>query len=222
MHMTTHRRLIGAALGFALFVAACGGSSAASPTASPAAAATQAPAASQAAVSQAPADTAAPSDTSAPAASMPEISLTPGGAGDLEAMLPSTIGSVTFQKTSVDGSQIAGAGTPLDTSKMDPLLSKYGKSIADVRLAIATGTGGATTGMPEMVYAIQLKGVPASEWVQSLDTSGSKGDQMTVGGKQVTGTSQAGFTTVFYTKDDITFMVIAPDKDAQAIVAALP
>ncbi len=73
-----------------------------------------------------------------------------------------------------------------------------------------------------MVYAIQLKGVPASEWVPSLDTSGPTGDQMTVGGKQVTGSSQGGFTSVFYTKDDITFMVIAPDADAQAIVAALP
>jgi len=200
------------ALGLALIVSACSGSSA---TPSPSAAASQAPAASQAATSQAPAGS-----SSGP--SMPALSLTPGAASDLEAMLPTTVGKVTFQKTSIDGSQLAGAGTPLDTSQMDPLLSKYGKSIADVRMAIATGTGGGA--FPDMVYAIQLKGVPASEWASQLDTnaSSSSSPTMTVGGKQVVGTSTGGMTSVYYTKDDILFLVIAPDADAAAIVQGLP
>ena len=153
---------------------------------------------------------------------MPALSLTPGAASDLEAMLPTTVGKVTFQKTSIDGSQLAGAGTPLDTSQMDPLLSKYGKSIADVRMAIATGTGGGA--FPDMVYAIQLKGVPATEWASQLDTnaSSSSSPTMTVGGKQVVGTSTGGMTSVYYTKDDILFLVIAPDADAAAIVQGLP
>ncbi len=217
--MTTDRRILGVAFGLALAVAACGGSSA-SPTAS-AAPASQAPAATQPASSDNGAASQAPADTSGAAASFPAISLTPGSAGDLEAMLPSSVGSVTFQKTSIDGSQIAGAGTPLDASKMDPLLSKYGKSIADVRMAIATGTGG-TGAMPDLVYAIQIKGVPASEWASQIDSSSSTGAKINVGGKSVVGASQGGLTTAYYAKDDILFMVIASDADAAKIFSSLP
>ena len=222
--MTTDRRLIGATLGLALFVAACGGSSAASSAASAAAStgASQAAAASQAA-SQAPASEAAASDSPAasmPEVSMPDISLAPGSASDLEAMLPSTVGTVTFQKTSIDGSQIAGAGTPIDSSKLDPLLSKYGKSLADVRIAIATG-GSSGSGMPDVVYAFQLKGVPASEWATQLD-AGAGGKTTTIGGKEVVGQTQGGLTSVFYAKDDVLFMVLASPKDAEGIVSQLP
>lgn len=213
--MTTDRRLLGTALGIALLVGACSSSSA-SPAATASAAASEA--ASQPAATEM--ATQAPADTSAPAASMPAISLAPGAAGDLESMLPSTVGDMTFQKTSIDGSQIPGAGSPIDTSKVDPLLSKFGKTIADVRLAIATGTG-AAGGLPAMVYALQIKGVPATEFAQAIGAD-STGNTMTIGGKQVTGTSQGGMTTVYYPKDDIVFMVIAPDAIAQQVVAGLP
>jgi hypothetical protein len=220
--MITDRRLLGAALGLALAVAACGGSSS-SPSSSPAA--SQEPAASQAPASEPP-PSEPPTVSEAPASeaaasSAPQLSLAPGSASDLEAMLPSTVNGVTFQKTSIDGSQIAGAGTPLDASKVDPLLSKFGKSIADVRLAYATG-GTSTSGMPEMVYAIQIKGVPAAQWANEIDSTFTSGDTMTLGGKKVVGTSQGGFTTAYYTKDDVLFMIIAPDKDADAIASALP
>jgi len=204
--MTTDRRLVGAALGLALLVAACGGSSA-SPTASAAAQASQGTSGNGQA-------------SAAPNVSFPDISLAPGAASDLEAMLPSNVGSVTFQKTSVDGSQIAGAGTPIDSSKLDPILSKYGKTIADVRMAIAVGTGG-TGPIPDEVYAIQLKGVPASEWATDMGAATS-GTSMTVGGKQVTGASAAGMTTGYYTKDDVLFLVVASDADASTIFTALP
>lgn len=216
--MRTDRRLVGAALGVALLVAACGGASA-----------TPTPPASQAPASQAPAASAAPSAAAASTAASeapagtpaPALSLAPGTAGDLEAMLPSSINGTAFQKTSVDGSQIAGAGTPIDTSKVDPLLSKYGKSLADVRIAIAT-SGTTSTGMPEMVYAIQIKGVPAAEWASEVGSGMTGGSSMTLGGKTVTGTTAGGFTTAYYPKDDILFLVVAPEKDADAIFAALP
>lgn len=218
--MSIDRRVIGVALGVALAVAACGGS-ASSPSSSSAAASSAAAPASAAADTSSPSEAASSAASEAPSASMPDISLAPGAASDLEAMLPSSIGSVTFQKTSMDGSQIAGAGTPLDTSKMDPMLSKYGKSIADVRLAFATGNATVAGGLPEMVYAIQLKGVPASDWIGQLDSSAT-GTPTTIGGKSVLATSQGGMTTGYYTKDDIAFLVVASDKDAQAIFAALP
>lgn len=207
--MTSHRGLLGVAFGLSLIVAACGGSSS-SPTPAPAAsAASQAPAATTAA-SQAAA--------SAPDVSMPAISLTPGGASGLEGTLPSSAGGVTFTKTSFDGASIAGAGMPFDASKLDPTLSKYGKSIADVKIAIATSA----TGSP-MIYALQLAGVPATSFMvdAGIDTSGMT--QTTISGKNVWSQAAGGMTQVVYAKDDVVYMVVlGTDAQTQAIMAALP
>ena len=205
--MATDRRLLGAALGLALLVAACGSSSS-SPTA------TQAPAASQAATSEAPSQ--APAASSAP--SMPAISLTPGGASALEGTLPTSAGGVAFTKTSFDGASIPGSGLPFDASNLDPTLSKYGKTIADVKFAIATSA----TGTP-MIYALQLQGVPATTFMvdAGIDTSGMT--QTTISGKSVWSQSAAGMTQVLYTKDDVIYMIVlGTDAQDQAILAALP
>ncbi len=219
--MMTDRRLLGAALGLALLVAGCGGSSS-SPTASQAPASqaaasgapSQAPAASQAAASEAPSQ--APAASSEP--STPDISLTPGGASGLEGTLPASAGGVTFTKTSFDGASIAGAGLPFDSSKMDPTLSKYGKSVADVKIAIATSA----TGQP-MIYALQLQGVPATTFMADagIDTSGMT--KTTISGKSVWSMAAAGLSEVVYPKDDVTYMIVlGTDAQTQAILAALP
>jgi hypothetical protein len=206
--MTLDRRLLGGVLGLALLVAACGSSSA---TATPAAT----PEASQPAPTEAP--TSAPADSSAP--SMPDISLMPGNAGDLEAMLPSSVGGLTFTKTSMDGSKIPGAGTPIDTAQLDPIFSKYGKTLADVRFAVATSAGSP----PVMLYALQLKGVQATEFLDATGIDTSTMASSTIGGKSVYEEGAAGFSTIVYPKDDILFMILfASDTQAQAILAALP
>jgi len=206
----TDRRLLAGALGLAVLVAACGSSAA---TATPAA--TQAP--SQAAATQPPAATPVPGDTTEP--SMPAISLAPGNAGDLEAMIPSTVGGLTLQKTSFDGASIPLAGTPIDNTKLDPLLAKYGKSMADLRFAMGIGTSatGAT-----MIYALQVRGVPATEFMNQVGSSADATNKLTIGGKTVYGESGSGMSSIVYPKGDVLFMVVASDKDAQAIVSALP
>jgi hypothetical protein len=213
--MMTDRRLLGVALGLALTVAACGGSSASPtpPPASEAPAASAAPA-SQAAMSEAP--TQAPAASTEP--SMPEISLTPGGASALESALPDSAGGVTFTKTSFDGSSIPGAGMPFDSSKLDPTLSKYGKSIADVKFAMAA----ASTGTP-MIYALQLQGVPATTFMADAGFDTSSMTQTTISGKSVWSESAAGMSQIIYPKDDVVYMILlATDAQAQAILAALP
>ena len=210
--MTTDRRLLGVAFGFALLVAACGGSSS-SPAATQAPA-SQAPAELQAAMSEAPSQ--APAASTEP--SMPDISLTPGGASALEGTLPASAGGVNFTKTSFDGASIPGAGMPFDSSNLDPTLSKYGKTIADVKFAIATSA----TGTP-MVYALQLQGVPATTFMTDagIDTSGMT--QTTIGGKSVWSESTAGMSQVIYPKDDVVYMILlGTDAQTQAILAALP
>ena len=220
--MTTDRRLLAGALGFALLVAACGGSSTgtSAPAASSGGGQSAAPGTQAPAATQAPVDTQAPQDTSAP--TMPAISLAPGSAGDLEAMIPATVGSITFQKSSFDGASIPLAGTPIDQANLDPLLAKYGKTIADIRFAIGIGTGGSTATVPTMVYALQIKGVPATEFMAEVAGGSDSGTAATVGGKTVTQTSVGGFSIVLYPKGDVLFMVSSSAADADAILAALP
>ena len=196
--MTTDRRVLAGALGLALLVAACGGSASATPT----------PAASTA--GQAPGDSAVPST--------PAINLPAGNAGDLEALIPTTVGTMTLQKTSFDLSTIPLAGMPFDNSKLSPLLAKYGKTAADVRMAM--GIAASATGATEVI-AIQLKGVPATEFMTQLGST-TAADQISLGGKTVYGSSGAGMSSIVYPHDDILFLVIAADADAATIVAALP
>lgn len=208
--MVTDRRLLSAALGLSLIVAACGGSSSATPTPAPATpGASQAPAATPAA-SQAAA--------SGPDISMPAISLSPGNATALESTLPDSAGGVTFTKTSFDGASIPGAGMPFDSSKLDPTLSKFGKSIADVKFAIATSPSGTP-----MIYALQLAGVPATSFMAEagIDTAGMT--QTTISGKSVWSQAEGGMTQVIYPKGDVVYMVIlGTDAQTQAILSALP
>jgi hypothetical protein len=199
-------------LALALMLAACGGASTATSAPASQAAAATAGAPTEAAMTDAPADTMAPVDTSGP-----DISLAPGAAGDLEAMLPSSIDGATFEKTSFDGAAIAGAGTPFDTSQIDPTLSQFGKSISDVKFALATSSAGSA------VYALQVKGVPAKDFMGALglDTTGMT--QATVGGKSVYQQAAGGMSSIIYPKDDIVFMLIAVgDTQASSILSALP
>jgi hypothetical protein len=207
--MTINRSGAAAILATLLLVGACGGSASQSPSQAPSAAASEAP---TAAATQAAAASTAPS--------MPAVSLAPGNAGDLEAMIPSTVGSITFQKTSFDGASIPLAGTPIDQTKLDPLLSKYGKSVADMRFAIGIGAGGSGATLPTMVYALQIKGVPAKDFMSQVDSSSTS--STTMGGKTVYNTSAGGMSSVLYPKDDVLFIIVGSDADAQSIVAALP
>jgi len=229
--MTIDRRLLGGALGFALLVAACGSSNASpSPSASVAAPVTAPPSSASAAPSESAAssESAAPADTSSAgtnSSSGPEISLSAGQAADLEAMLPSSIGSTQLQKSSFDGAQIPASGTPIDQSSLDPVLKKYNKSISDVRFAMAVPAGGTSATNLEAVYAIQLKGVPADQFmkdVSGMDISTSS----TVGGKTVYGAaatpSGSPFVSYVYPKEDILFIVLSNPTDAAGIISSLP
>lgn len=224
MRMTINRRLLGGALGVTLLVAACGSSngspSASAPISAPV---TLAPSPASAA----PSESSGPADTSPPVTGSsrgPQISLSAGQAADLEAMLPSTIGSTQLQKSSFDGAQIPASGTPIDQSNLDPVLKKYNKTIADVRFAMAVPPGGAASTLSVgAIYAVQLRGVPASQFMHDMsgmDVSASS----TVSGKTVYGASASGqpFASYAYPKDDILFVVLASPADAPGVIASLP
>ncbi len=210
--MGSDRRLLTGMLGLALMAAACGSSSS---SASPAPAASQPTAATGAPSSSTAATAAAPSG--------PDASFGAGAASDLEAMLPDAAGGITFKKESFDGAGVGAAAMGMDTGALAPILAANGKSISDVRMAIASPvTPSATTNA--IVIALQIRGVDATKFV-SLVSSTASGDlsPATVGGKQVLKTGTAGVGVVVYTKGDVLFEVLlAGDTIEEAIVAALP
>ncbi len=220
--MMIDRRLLGGALATTLLLAACGGSASQAPGS--ASAATAAPGATQPAASE-PAASQPTEDTPEPSSAF-QPSLAPGTAGDLEAKLPSEVNGVKFQKSSFDGNSIPG-GIPIGDSDLEKLLQASGRSLQDVRVAIAAPTDTAGTNAGNLVMAIQVKGVDSSElesWAASqLGDSGAA--KTTVGGKSVYGGGAAGLGgAYFYVKDDVVYYVLSlgANSMAEGILQQLP
>ena len=159
-----------------------------------------------------------PIEPTAPAVNPPA-----GGAADLEALLPSQVGGVRLQKASFAGTGFAfDAGAPFDSSALEPLLKANGKTIADVRMAVARPVGAKPGALGTMLMALQVKGIDAAKVVDVVGASSSMTPTV-VGGKQVLQVGTTGFNLFVYTKDDILFEVVLTNAgDAPAVLAALP
>ncbi len=217
--MIVDRRALAGTLAVLLLVAACGGSATQAPGATQAAGATPTPAATQApSETQPPSETQGPSDTEGP-----DVSFAPGAAGDLEALLPSEAGGIKFQRASFDGASIPG-GLPIGEGNDDlaKFLSDNGKSLGDVRVALATPVDATSAG--SMVMAIQIKGVPSDKLLAWVAKDAADAGKTTVGGKEVYGSAAAGFGAYYYVKDDTVFYVIVTGGTdvADAIISKLP
>jgi hypothetical protein len=217
--MAADRRVLAGALGLALIVAACGSSSA---SVAPTSAATE-PAASVA-VSEAPAESTeaqASDDTGGP-----EASFTAGGAAALEAMLPDSAGGQTFTKTSFDGASIAGAaGLGFDAGELDPILKANGKSIQDVKMAIAAPANAGSTTTPTVIIALQVNGLDASKLAELAGVQAGAGQMTdaTISGKPVKKFGAGAFSGAAYVKDDVLFEILFADDAALAdILSKLP
>jgi len=218
--MTIDRRALAGALAALLLVAACGGSATQAPAATPAPGATETPTETPApAETQEPTETQAPEDTAGP-----DVSLVPGAASDLEAKLPSEVNGVTFQKGSFNGSNVPG-GIPIGEGDDDfaKFLSDNGKSLNDVRIAIASPTDTEAAG--SLVMAIQIKGTPSDKLLAFATKDSSDMEKSTVGGKEVYGAAAGGFGAYFYVKDDVIFYILSMGGDAslaEGILRQLP
>jgi len=217
--MTIHRGALVGALAALLLVAACGASASKAPETAPGASSTPAAGSQEPAASQEPTETAQPTEGA-------EASFTTGAAGDLEAKLPSEVNGVTFAKTSFDGNSFP-AGAPIGDTQMEQLLKDTGKSVSDVRVAIATPTDTAAATAGNVVMAIQIKGADSAKlekWAVGQLGAGSAG-KSTVGGKSVYGSSVPGMGgAYFYVKDDAVYYIIAFGKEnlAEGILQQLP
>lgn len=220
--MILDRRAAAAVMALGLIVAACGGSSTATSSAAPATAvaATQAP--TEAPGTAAP-ETEEPTPSEAGESEGTEPSLLPGAAADLEALLPDEAGGVSFSKQSFDGASLGLAGFGVDAGELGPILEANGKTLADVRAAIASPAD-ATASQTAAIIAIQVKGLAGDTLVDAM-TGGvaSSLARKTIAGKEVLAAGAGGFGVVVYVKDDVLFeILLASDELTEAIVASLP
>jgi hypothetical protein len=212
--MSIDRRVAAAALASLLLVAACGGGATTAPTAAPAdtpAPATDAPA------TEGPVATPVPTATDG--GSIPGG---PGTAADLEALLPSEVNGVAFEKTSFDGATFPG-GIPIGGGDDEFLqfLQANGKSLEDLRVAIASTTDSSSAG--SLVMAIQVQGLPGEKFLE-FATEDMADQETTIGGKKAYGAGMGGFGAYVYPKDDVVFYVLVTGGDtlAEDIFQQLP
>jgi hypothetical protein len=207
----------------AMFVAACGSSSA---TASP----------SAAALANTPPPATAPPEAATPEATVSETpaaseeatptldlsSLLPSFTADteLEKVLPDTVGSETLQKFSFRGTDMPSTGQ--DTQEFQNALGQLGKSLSDLSFAVAASEN-------VTIGAYKLAGAPSATFMSALLTALRAGaadatvTDANVGGKPVKKIESTSGAVYLYGHDDIVFFVQSDDDAllAQAL-AALP
>jgi hypothetical protein len=209
--MIIDRRLLAGAIGVSLILAACGGSSTATPTP---AAATAAPATTAPVTAE---PTEMPSDTEAPT----ETFIPGGQLNGLAALLPEQAAGVKFERVGYDGEQLGifGAAAGLDSEELDPILKASGKTISDVNFAIAT----AADGSAGMIYAVQIEGVEAATFAAAMGMDTTSMPKSSLGGKEVYGEAAGGFGAYAYPKGDILFIVLLANEEvATSLFEQLP
>ena len=226
---------LAAAAALAVFVAACGGSATAAPSAvAPSVAASVAPsvAASVApsvepsaapAASTSPAESAAAAASTAPGASgaVPSFampSFTPDK--DLEALLPSTFGGATLQKFSMKGADFLDADP---TSDFNKVVSSLGLKVTDVSVAVASDAAGK---LDTQFAAIRFAGADSGKLLEvfkaASQASGDLVGSVNLGGKDVMKTKDAsGSLSYFYVRGDVVLGVNAKDDTAAAAALAV-
>jgi len=232
----TRARVALVAASLALIVAACGGSSSASPGASPtstgptaapattAVAATPAPAMSDTPSTDAPAPeaTESPEVSEAPPAEAtdapsdaPEASFQlPSTAKDLEALLPNEYGGTKLMKFSMSGAEAAG-----QSEETAQVLASVGKSLADLSIAGASSQTGDVVFLAVRVAGAD-EGAMKRVFVASAQQAGEDLQQMSLGGRDVfkNASTDGQGGAYFYIRGDTAFGVTAPD-DATAAKA---
>jgi hypothetical protein len=198
------RAALAATLLLAFAIAACGSGASASPT---------------------PTATVEPSE---PAASGAEPSL-PSEAGDLEALIPDTVGGVTLQKLSMRGNEFANSGSA--SAEAEEFLNNLGVSPDDVSVAIGFGIS-PDSGSGAAVFVFKAEGADSGRLLQTFkDATDAERDtpleweSATVGGKQVeraTDPEMDNRVYLYVTGDLLVFVATANEDDAAEVLAGLP
>ena len=141
----------------------------------------------------------------------------PGGATDLEALLPDEVNGVQLTKSSFSGEQIETAGFSLDD-----LVAAAGVSPDDISLAMANDQSGGQIS----IIAIRIEGRSGEQALEALLESDTTGlaeavREATVGGKEVL-VSEIGGAIYLYAADDVVFELLADEASAEDALSQLP
>jgi hypothetical protein len=157
----------------------------------------------------------------------PEPSFTAGAVADLEALIPDTVGGLTINKQSMQGSEF------LTAPGSDPAAIKFvqdlGVSASDISIATGQGNSADFTKFV-FVFVIRAAGVDSDRLVSAFKTATSSGDasplswsDATVAGKSVETAAAGGGITYIYAKGDVMFWVTASDAAlAEQFIGLLP
>jgi len=214
---------LAASAALVVFVAACGGSATAAPSAAaPSVAASVAPSVEPSVEPSPSAEaSAAAAASTAPAASgaIPSFAI-PSFTTDkaLEALLPSTFGGATLQKLSFSGADFLDQDP---TSDFNKAVTALGLKATDVSMAVAADAA-------NQFVAIRFAGADSGKLLDVFKTaSQASGDlisSVNIGGKDVIKTkSSSGTFSYFYVRNDVILGVtVKDDTAAAAALAVLP
>jgi hypothetical protein len=155
-----------------------------------------------------------------------EPSFSEGIAGDLEALIPDTVGTLVIQKTSMRGNEY------LINPDSDPetvqILEALGVSPADISMAFGFGFDAESGSLVMLV--IRAEGANADALAAAFKEAGTEPGvspmewiQTTVAGKQVESAEGDGGTTYLYATGDMVIFLTASDSAvAEQIIGDLP
>lgn len=158
----------------------------------------------------------------------PEPSFGEGVVGELEALIPDTVGDLTMQpETSMQGNEylLDPDGDP----SMLQFIQDVGVSPNDISMAIGSGSN-ADFSSTVVMFVIQAQGANSDALLdafkQAMATDASPAPVWTsanVGGKQVQSSGDDFATSYVYTKGDDIFWIFATDPEIAAeILSGLP
>ena len=139
---------------------------------------------------------------------------------DLEAMLPSTFGGATLQKSSVTGTDFLGGDS---TSGFGQMVTALGLKATDVSVAMAADPAGT---LDTQFAAVRFAGADSGKLIRvfqaSSQTSGDLVGTVNLGGKDVVKTkSSSGGFSYFYVRNEVILGVTAKDDTAAAAALAV-
>ena len=156
----------------------------------------------------------------------PQPSFSSGIAADLEALIPSTAGTLSITKTSMRGNDyLISPDSDPDTIKF---LNDLGVSPNDISMAFGFGVD-TTTGDSLVMLVIRAAGADSNRLKAAFkETMGSDASpiawtQATVSGKQVeTAATDAGTTYLYAHSDIVVFLTASDPAVAAQIIGGLP
>jgi hypothetical protein len=156
-------------------------------------------------------------------------SFTEGAVADLEALIPDTVGDLSFQKQSMQGSEFLTA--PGSNAASIKFVEDLGVAPSDISIAIGFGFSTDASAPPQTLIMLVFRAAGAdtgrlvSGMKEAMDAEADTPTTWTsadVGGKQVEKSVDGDPAIYLYAKGDILFFVSGDADTATEVISGLP